>query len=1288
VLSRPYFIYSYWFTLLSFLTFSSAYAQQGLKYELLGLQHGLSQSSANAIVQDNLGFIWVATQDGLNRYNGYEFKVFRHSRKDSFSILDNHVRTLFVDDENLIWAGTDKAGLASFDSKTQKFTNYPNNRDSKNAVSHGQINAIIGDKKGNIWIGTAYGLNVFDKKNKKFTHFFSEKNKPKSLLSNSINSLEIDQQGRIWVGTPNGVNIYDPLKKSFDSLHFVSDGLKSVSDIFKDKFNVMWLGMADGRVLKYDEATQQAIEMPNLKFTSGVAKILEDEKNNLWFVLSAGEIIRYNVSKNTIEIFNPDVQNNIAGGQFLSGFIDKSGVIWFGSESEGILKYDNQQEKFKTYAINPAVASSKSNVVWIVYKDREKNIWAGTEDGVFVLPKDKTQFDRILPERLDLRRNSGFATFFQFENDDDIAISLNSRGFWKIPKKGKDLLGVYDTLSMNQTTFDIIKDKKGFYWAAASNCIARMQYQPETKNYKYKYFFRKGKRFARQNTIAIHEDSEGNFWLATTDSGLVKATRNANDELESFEYFPSVESDPSTLSNNFIFHSALDPDGKTIWVATANGLNKFDTKTKKAIRLGEKYEQANFPVYGILIDEQGMLWMSSNVGILKFDPKKEQFINFTIQDGLQSNEFNQYSFYKAPDGEMFFGGIKGFNSFYPKDIKPNPFKPNVVITDFKIFNQHIYPSEDSPLTTDISLTDYIELTHEQYIFSFDFVALSFRLSEKNQYAFIMEGFEKEWNYVGNRRFANYSNLPAGDYIFKVKAANNDGVWNDKPTSIKIRIKPPFWKTWLFIISSSLLFLGSIYGFYRQRIKIINAQKIKLQQLVTQRTAEVVEKNASLEKQKSELEKSYDNVRIISEIGQKITAILDVDKIIDTVYKNVNMLMDASAFGIGILSDDRTRIEFRGFIEDGHKLPDDFDLIDNNDCLSVWCYKNKKEILINDFDNEHIRYVDNAIKIYMGKKPESVIYVPLLLENEVVGVLTVQSFNKNTYEVNNITLLRTLASYISIAIDNANAYTRLDHAKEQLANKTTALLDSIRYGETIQKAILPNAQRFYAYFTDYFVIYKPKDVVSGDFYWAVEEKNGNLFLAVVDCTGHGVPGAFMSMIGNTLLSDIVSQKNIHEPEDILEDLHNAVRIALHQEDKQNSDGMDLCLARIERIDEFRVKVVYAGAKRPLFFIKDGYLFEEKGSKKSIGGRQKELDRKYHQTEILLKKGDLIYLTTDGYVDQNNPDRLKFGTLRFKNLLRDIHSFSMNRQEEVFLSEMEKHQNKAEQRDDIAIIGIRL
>jgi serine phosphatase RsbU (regulator of sigma subunit) len=235
--------------------------------------------------------------------------------------------------------------------------------------------------------------------------------------------------------------------------------------------------------------------------------------------------------------------------------------------------------------------------------------------------------------------------------------------------------------------------------------------------------------------------------------------------------------------------------------------------------------------------------------------------------------------------------------------------------------------------------------------------------------------------------------------------------------------------------------------------------------------------------------------------------------------------------------------------------------------------------------------------------------------------------------------------------------------------------------------LPNSQRFYAFFTDYFVIYKPKDVVSGDFYWAVED-NHQLFLAIVDCTGHGVPGAFMSMIGNTLLSDIVSQRNIHEPENILEELHNAVRIALHQEDMQNSDGMDVCLVRIKTAPDNKMNIVFAGAKRPLFYVRDGYLFEEKGFKKSIGGRQKEIERKYTQKEISLKRGDLIYLTTDGYVDQNNSARIKFGTLKFKNILRQVCRYSMKEQERILIEEMKLHQEKAEQRDDIAIIGIRL
>lgn len=1268
------------------------YAQQGLKYEVLGLQQGLSQSSALTMVQDNFGFIWVGTQDGLNRYDGYGFRVFRHSRKDSTSIIDNHISSLHLDKENLLWVGTDKTGVSCFNPATQTFTNFYPDKSLSDALSSGSINHITNDKEDNIWFGTDHGLSMFNKKTRRFTNFTSEKDNPNSIISNFVSKVLYDEAGYIWACTGRGVSIYDLKKKKFDTLTFSADVTsRSVFAAYKDNFNVIWLGMENGQLVRFDETTRKAVAT-EFKAASAIRNIIEDNKGYLWLGTASSEIIKYNLSDKKVEVYNPELQNGIACGVIFSMLVDKSGVFWFGTETEGVLKYDNQQERFKTYAINPYSSSSKANIIWSVFKDREGTLWAGSEDGIFKLPKGKNQFERYLPERLDLRRTSNYAGFFDFGDPDGFAVGLGGGLLWRINYNGKDFERPYDTLSLLRvTTAAAYKDKRENVWFATSHLLARGRYNPEKRAYDFRYFHPKRRtekfRYPAVRSTSVFEDIDGVLWFSS-DSGMIAAIRNAEDEIEEFKFYPSVEADPTTLSHNYIFHSAISSDGRTIWVATANGLNKFDAKTRKAVRLGEKYEQANYPIYSVLLDESDNLWMSSNVGIIKFDPKKENFTVFTIRDGLQSNEFNQYSFYKAPDGEMFFGGVKGFNSFYPKDIKPNPFKPEVVITDFKIFNQHIYPNaEDSPLTKDISLTDEIVLTHEQYIFSFDFVALSYRLSEKNQYAFIMEGFEKEWNYVGDRRYANYSNLPPGDYVFRVKAANNDGVWNEDGKSIKIRIKPPFWKTWWFITFSVVVFFGSIYGIYRQRVRSINAQKLKLQKLVDQRTAEVVEKNLFLEKQKNELERSYENVRIIGEIGQKVTATLDVDKIIDTVYKNVNMLMDASAFGIGILSEDKKRIEFHGFIEEGNKLPDDYDSIDNNDCLSVWCYKNRKEVLINDFDAEHINYIDNAIKVNVGKKPESVIYVPLLLENEVVGVLTVQSFTKFAYSSNNVTLLQTLASYISIAIDNANAYTRLDQAKEQLAAKTTALLDSIRYGETIQKAILPNSQRFYAYFTDYFVIYKPKDVVSGDFYWAVEDSN-QLFLAVVDCTGHGVPGAFMSMIGNTLLSDIVNQRNVHEPCNILEELHNAVRIALHQEDMQNSDGMDVCLVRITTEGEDKMRIVFSGAKRPLFYVRDGYLFEEKGFKKSIGGRQKEIERKYTQKEIVLKRGDLIYLSTDGYVDQNNPERIKFGTLKFKNVIRRICTYSMQEQENVLLEEMQAHMNGAEQRDDIALIGIRL
>jgi len=450
-------------------------------------------------------------------------------------------------------------------------------------------------------------------------------------------------------------------------------------------------------------------------------------------------------------------------------------------------------------------------------------------------------------------------------------------------------------------------------------------------------------------------------------------------------------------------------------------------------------------------------------------------------------------------------------------------------------------------------------------------------------------------------------------------------------------------------------------------------------------------------QKDEIQHSYNNIKTISTIGQKITATLDFKHLINIVNTHLPSLVKASIFGVGVVSENDQKIEFTDLqgVEDAYHSED----LADSKSFAAWAIKNQKEVIINDVSNDFRKYL-NAPSYHVGKgQPNSLLYVPLISDNKAVGLITVQHSDKNAYTDIDVKIVETLASYVSVAMSNSNAY-------EVINQRNTDITDSIRYAQTIQEAILPDDKQLDELFSEHFVIYQGKDIVSGDFYWldyvpasvANAEIDNHLpptnfsdeiFIAVGDCTGHGVPGGFMSMVANHLLGELVNIKRIYDPATVLSKLDMRVRESLKQYDKLNDDGMDICLCRIERIEEGFTKVTFAGARRPLFYYSQlTNSFEViQGDRHSIGGMHRK-EKEFTNNEIILKKGDIIYLSTDGLVDQNNGEREKFSTKRLQDILERNAMLNTKVQKSMIEEALKDHKQDEDQRDDITLVGIRI
>ncbi|TAH17826.1 MAG: hypothetical protein EAZ08_12845 [Cytophagales bacterium] len=1323
-----------------------------LDFARLSVENGLSNNNTTCTFQDSRGFIWIGTQDGLNRYNGYEFTHFKHNPKDKKSISNNIILAIHEDKFGNLWVGT-QDGLNRYDRKSGSFSSYKHHKDSAKSIRNNKVYAILEDKNGYLWVGTEEGVSRMDRERKDFTHFRFPSYYDAESNATAKTILE-DKAGNILVGTYGaGLLIKANDKKDFIPMPAYADSLKQefIQHIFQDSKGNYWIGTLKG-IRKIDTKNQLLGFSPyqssaNDREFNQILSIGEDKQGRIWAGTSGGGLLLMNPSDPMrFKVFKNDFKkpHSISRDLINQIFIDKTGTVWIATDGGGLSVYDEGRDKFEhfSYEIGNANALT-NNIVTSFYEDAKGVLWVGTGGGGLnkILNNNKPSEKKI---------------FTSFKNNplDKNSISDNyitciapskSGGLWVGTSNGLNYLdtqkNTFKVFRRDITTkeesleddhiISLFEDENEVLWIGTYDGGLN-KFDTHKKTFKaYRNIAEFAEYTLSDNMVqVITQDRDGFLWIGTGGGGLNRFDKKT----EKFIVFKNKLEDSLSLAHNSIKSIYEDSKG-TIWVGTHGGLDKFDKVNGTFQNFDRKNGLPSNTIHGILEDKKGYLWLSTNAGLAHFWIDKNIFYVYDLYDNLQSDQFNTGAAMKSKnDGKLYFGGNRGFNAFYPDSVENNTQKPAVYITDFQIIgkntkkNRHINIED---LLGKESKRQSIVLTHEENTFTIDFVALNYRHSEKNEYQWQLEGYDKDWTKPSKQRSVTYTNLPNGKYKFKVRASNNDGVWSEQSAELLIEVQKAIWDTVWFRLLIALLFIGVIYGFYKVRVYQVEKQNKRLEKQVQERTVEIsaqkdeimkiyselqgkqeevlaqqqeiVAKNDFLEKangeisaQRNRVEKSFADIQIISEIGQKITTISHHDFVIETVFDKINTLVDVDMFRIGILDKETKKIVFQGFSgkERISTYYHDFSTREGQH-LSLWCIENQKEILINDFDKEYNLYIKNGkINTSIKDRPQSVIYLPLIVEEECIGVMTVQSYKKNVYTYENINILKTLSTFTSIAIDNYRNYTELSEAKKEIENNKQKTEDSIRYAETIQKAILPDDHFLKNALEDYFVIFEPQAIVSGDFYWC--KKVGNkVFLAVVDCTGHGVPGAFMSIIGSTILNDIVIQQKNYEPAQVLEELHFGIRTALRQENRINDDGMDICFCVLERQKaegdnkDYSANLTFAGAKRPLYYVIDGKLETLSANKRSIGGGRNVLQSPFTQQTITLPKGAMIYLATDGYADQNNPEKEKIGSQNLKQWLQEISHEPVGVQDIKMLTHLVNHMaDKTLQRDDITLIGVRI
>lgn len=830
-----------------FLCSPTSHAFPRLKFDRLMIEDGLSQSIVECIIQDRRGFMWFCTEDGLNQYDGYTFTVLRNDPQNVNSLSQNYTLCLTEDKNGYLWIGTFYGGLNRYNPESGEFLHFRADPEKPNSLAHDVVRTVFVDSDGLIWAGTDGGLTRIDPAGE-ITSFYHNPHHPNSLCSNRVRTIAEDRQGFLWIGTDEGLCRFDKKKELFDNyFHDPADNNSlshnAVRKIFIDRGGTIWIGTNGGGLDKLTFSTdgraqfahfQHSPNLPESLSHDQVYSIREDHLGALWVGTNGGGLNLFDRETQTFTHFihDPRDPQSISYDEIYDIYIDQGGVMWLGTYGGGISKLSRLTEQFVHVHADPRNANGLNhNIVWAIAEDMDGILWLGTHGGGL------NRYDRINQSWKHFRnqpsRNSlsnDIVRNIYIDKQGILWLGTNGGGLNRLnPKSESFTIYRHDPANPASLSHDelrcIFEDRNGYLWIGTNggglNRFSREQgvfkrylNQPEQSNSLCNNFVR-----------TIYQDAEGFLWIGTQGGGLDKFDPAA----EKFVHYRSSPEDPNSLNNDNVFCIHEDSAGN-LWLGTwGGGLDKFDRKARHFTHYTQAQGLADNSIYGILEDDSGQLWMSTNAGISMFDPSTETFKNYNTDDGLQSTEFNGGSFYKSRSGELFFGGINGYNSFYPETIQENQHIPPVVITSFLKFNRP--ESMQSRLRNGL-----LRLSYRDYFFSFEFAALDFAAPEKNRYAYMLEGLDTDWIHTNaSKRYAGYTTLRPGNYVFRVKGSNNDGYWNEAGARLSIHISPPFWQTWWFRGIVLILTITGVYAMVERRLKTIRRKRRDLEQRINERT---------------------------------------------------------------------------------------------------------------------------------------------------------------------------------------------------------------------------------------------------------------------------------------------------------------------------------------------------------------------------------------------------------------------------------------------------------------------
>jgi signal transduction histidine kinase/ligand-binding sensor domain-containing protein/DNA-binding NarL/FixJ family response regulator len=833
-----------------------------LRFDQLSVEHGLAQESVLAIVQDRQGFMWFGSQAGLSRYDGYRSTVYRHDMAEPASLVDNWVRVLHVDGDGALWVGTD-GGLDRYEADRRGFTHFAPREAGKRGNGNRHVRAIVGDGARGLWIATADGLQHFNPASGRFTVWHHDKADPDSLGDDQVNALARDASGRLWVGTASGLDLLEPGAAGFR--HFRIDQAPTsrfnvVQALLVDAEQSLWIGTLAGierwRIKDAVPARSRLGAAEGIK-PGAITTLYQDADATLWVGSYADGLFRWLPAAGRFAQYRhvPGDSHSVADNQISALYRDRVGTFWAGTWYNGVSRVDQGSGGFARLAkAADNLAALSDNKVHALAEDGQGRLWLGTHAGLnrYDPASGALQVYRHDPRRADGLSDDQIVALWQGPNDVLWVGSYAGLNFWNPASRRFTRLSLARGDPASDIVRGITRDRAGAVWVASRGGLHRVD--PLTHAFQtFRHDPADSASLADNMVRPVLEDRRGALWVGTF-NGLDLLDRKSG----RFRHFRHDAKDPSSLSHDEVHYLYEDRQG-ALWVGTAAGLNKMELGADGVPRFRRYLRQdglADDAIAAILGDDAGRLWLSTNSGISLLDPQTGLIRNYDGADGAIEGAYFDGAALRGRDGTLYFGGFNGVTAFAPAAIRSNGVAPPVAITDFQIFNKSVeagrgaYPGV---LGGAIEHAAALTLDAGASVFSLEFAALHYAAPQRNRYAYQLQGFDRDWVTTdAGKRFATYTNLDPGRYLFKVKAANKDGLWNQDGATLAITILPPFWKSWWFRSLFVVLLVGAAWAAYQIRTRAMRRQRSLLEHQVGLRTAEVEQKNRLLLRQEKQV----------------------------------------------------------------------------------------------------------------------------------------------------------------------------------------------------------------------------------------------------------------------------------------------------------------------------------------------------------------------------------------------------------------------------------------------------